>query len=148
MPPNSQIPDTDNLARHCTKSRDFVDPDVMTELTPGTFAPTEDDPDVSVNWIEYYEGTFDDRIDAVCKDMSSERDVRASHKLALLQVAELREIGEGCDVGLSAYHDPYPKNDSHAVIRGVPLEAMILHQELADAASQHLVSVVPYKKQT
>lgn len=83
MTQDSQIPDSDHVARQCTKTKDFAD-DEMTELKPGTFSPREDDPDVSVNWIEYYEGTMDDRIDAVCKDMSSERDVRASHKLALL----------------------------------------------------------------
>ena len=146
MPANNQIPETDHIARHCTKQRDFVD-ETMTELQPGTYSPTPGDPEISGNWLEYYAGAFDVRIDAVCRDMSTELDVRRNHKLALLRVAELLEIGAEFSVDLDVVHDPYPRNDSHAVIRGVPLDATLLHQELADAASQYLVPAVPYQNQ-
>ena len=147
MPANDPVPNVDHIARHCTKQRDFVNEQV-TELKPGTFATTDEDPEISVNWLEYYGDTLAVRRDAVCRDMSAERDVRAAHKLALLKVSEVLEIGAGCGFSLDVVHDPYPKNDSHSVIRSVPPDATILHQELADAASQNLESAVPYKKQT
>ena len=71
MPPNS-IAGEHDVARHCTK-KDFVD-DAMTELEASSFAPESDDPDISVNWLDYYSGDLAHRIDCVCKDMSAERE--------------------------------------------------------------------------
>lgn len=118
----------------------------MTELDARAFTPVADDPNISVNWLEFYEGNFDDRIDALCRDMSAERDVRRNHRLAILEIAEIRIIGAYREKNLDVVHDPWPDNDSHSLILGIPLDDAILHQELADVGSLRLAQVRPYKK--
>ena len=118
----------------------------MTELDARAFTPVADDPNISVNWLEFYEGNFDDRIDAVCKDMSAERDVRRNHMLAILEVTEIRNIGADREQNIDVTPDPRPDNDSHSLILGIPLDDAILHQELADVGSLRLAQVRPYKK--
>ena len=144
--PDESIPGGDHVVRHCTR-QDLVD-DEMTELFSRAFEPIDDDPDISVNWFEFYDGDFATRRNAVCKDMSSERDVRRNHKLAFLEVNEVREIGSECGHNVDVVPDPVPENDSHALILGVPLNEKIVYQELSDAASQSLAAVVPYEKRT
>ena len=143
MPDQSILP-SHHVARHCSK-KDFFD-DTMTEVLASTFSPDVDDPGISVNWLEFYNGGFNYRIDAVCRDMSAERDVRSTHQLAILGVQKIRDIGADRAHNLGVSHDPWPENDSHALILGVPLDDTIVHQELADAASTHLVKAVPHNK--
>ena len=141
------ISDDHQVARHCTR-KDFTD-DGMTELESRTFEPTETNPEISVNWLEFYQDQFDelgDRINAICQDMSAERAVRANHKLALLRVGEIKKNGYACDCELDVAPDGYEGNESHAVISGIPVDNMIVHKELADAASMNLVDAIPHKK--
>lgn len=144
--PDESIPGGDHVARHCTRT-DFVD-EKMTQLFRHAFEPIGDDPDISVNWLEFYNADFDTRIDAVCRDMSSEREVRRNHKLALLEVNDVREIGTERGHNVDVVPDAVPGNDSHALIIGVPLNETIVYQELADAASLNLVGAIAYKKKS
>ena len=141
------IPDSDHVARLCTKIRDFMDPGEMTELKADTFAP-DDDGTISVNWLEYHDGDFATRKKRICYDLAARNDVRAAHKLAVCAITRIKAIGNELSCELWAEHDPEPDNDSHSSILGVPLDAYIVHQVLADAASEWLENAVRYKKRS
>ncbi len=136
-----EIEDDHTLAKHCTL-RVFADPETRTELTPSAFEPTEDNPEISVNWLEFHAGDIDDRLHLVREDLARNRSVKPIHRLALIGVRELKAIGKHRDCELGAVHDPRPNNPSHSLIVGISLHDRILHQELADAASRRIVDAI------
>lgn len=138
--PSRKVPDDHHTARHCT-AKDFVT-DEMAELNRDAYKPTNDNPDISVSWLEYHDGDFEARLKAICKDLLGvRRRVRRNHKLAVLQVDWAKKIGKKYGHMLSVRHNPDGPNESHALIIGIPLLEVRLHQELADAASENIHSV-------
>ncbi len=139
MPPR-KIQDHHHVAKHCS-AKDFAD-DEMTELNEDVLAPTMENPDVSVNWLEYHRGKRETQIAAVCRDIASERIVKPRHKLAILGVEQTKSIGDKFGETLDVVHQSSGRNASHSVISGLPIDARALHKLLADAASEEIVPVV------
>ena len=98
----------------------------MTELQAGAFAPSPGDPDISVAWLEFHGGSFQKQVDTVCRDMSHQREVRKKHKLALLEVGEIKSIGADRGYSLDVAHDPWNGYECHALINGIPLRERII----------------------
>jgi len=138
---NKRIKDEHTLARHCASGL-FADPIERTELDSKAFAPTDSNPSISVNWLEFYDGDHASQLKFVRTDIANGRTVRRTHKLALLNVGEVKALGMSSDQDLSVAHDPLPDNQSHSLICGIPIRDKILHQRLADAASKYLVEAV------
>ena len=134
--PRSEPSNDERLARHCT-AKNFRDTD-RTVLTGETFKPFESDEYLSINWLEYHAGTDDERLLAVCKDLSTMRRLKPNDRLAIIHVRRVKEIGAEFKDQLRVTHEPINKNVSHAGIWGIPLNARLLHQELAAEASQDI----------
>lgn len=136
--PNQELSLEHDVARHCTQ-KDFSD-DNSEWLTGLVFEPTEKNPVISVNWVDFYDGSFEKKLEKLRQELKQIRVVRRTHQLAILNVGKAKEIGERRESDLRIAHSPIPGSPSHAEISGIPLRAKILQQELADVASQRLVS--------
>lgn len=141
---NRELDEEHHVARHCSK-KDFVD-DEMTELNGDVYLPDNDELGVSVNWMECYEGSQKKQVDAVCKDMAAERDVRKSHKLVVLQVGRAKSIGHDHLRDLVVVFVSRPDNESHSEIRNIQVEDYSLSQRLSLEASLKLVNAVSYER--
>ena len=137
------LPDDHHFAPHCSgkRGRDFGQEADNRRSPPwlkGTvFEPDPQDGIVSVLWIEYHDGTWEQQLDGVRRELrDSKRNVAKTHQLAALQVKTAKEIGARYNRSLSARHEPDNEQRlwSHAALRGIALEDRILQQRLADQA--------------
>jgi len=80
--------------------------------------------------------------------MANDREVKASHKIAILGVNHICEIGANLNRDLNVIHDLVEDNESHSLIQGIPLNESKLWQDLADAASKWLEDAVPFPRRS
>ncbi|WP_441231447.1 hypothetical protein AB7828_24890 [Tardiphaga sp. 215_C5_N2_1] len=120
-----RIPKTDNLALHCQPtSMEIDETGVVTGVSVEAFRV--DDDGISTNWLEFDGGN----LEAVCGLFKSLRTVRKSHRVGLIAVNDVEEVGVAHNKDVHAIHDPIdtePLNPGHALIVGVgPLDQRIL----------------------
>jgi hypothetical protein len=113
-----RVPSDCSLALHCQPSV-FLERDRLGNLTGvNVDALRVDDDGISTNWIEYDGGNFE----SACLILADLRTVRSSHRVGVMSVKAIEEIGEQSDVALHAAHDPITlpePNPAHALIIGV-----------------------------
>lgn len=113
-----RLPGESNLALHCQPNA-FLERDSAgnpTGVSVDAFRVDEDG--ISTNWIEYQGGDFL----SVCEILSGLRTVRKTHRVGIMRVSAIEEVGNDTNVPLRAEHDPVdtPKaNPGHALIVGV-----------------------------
>jgi len=119
-----EVPDSDNVTRLCSKTQ--LNEDGWPEAT--AFLLKTNEPYLSVNWLEHVR--LEDReqqIAEVRRVLNRKRDVRASARLALLNVGQARAAvlsGTPNRVAIEVRHEPEdgPLEDpSHAGIYNLPI---------------------------
>lgn len=75
-----------------------------------------DDNGVSVNWLEYFQGSRESQIDRIRSDVSKQLDIRENGRFAVLQIRSIESVFKSMYV----QHEPSENNPSHAEIRGWP----------------------------
>jgi hypothetical protein len=118
------IPRTDHVALHCQPSDFEVDPSgSLGGLKIDAFRVDEDG--ISVNWVQYISGTFEECIDRVTRLLASLRTVRRTHRCAIINVGEIHMVGENHEKSIQVVHDPLegPRpNPAHSLICGEATE--------------------------
>jgi hypothetical protein len=113
-----RIPSDCSLALHCQPNA-FLERDQSGNPTGiNVDAFRVDNDGISTNWIEYNNGDFK----AVCQILSSLRTVRKSHRVGVMSVQAIEDVGTQSSVDMQALHAPVeePKpNPGHALIVGV-----------------------------
>jgi hypothetical protein len=126
-----QIPPGDDVARHC-RSSDYVEENGQARVLGDAF---EFDPGgVSVTWVDYFQGSREERLAAVSSIIRSTRTVRASHRLAVISVTTIIECGRAFGADVSVEHDPIfgpPPNPAHCLVNGIATDATALRELLA-----------------
>jgi hypothetical protein len=125
------IPKGDSVARHC-RFTDYFEENGEVRVTGDAFK--YDPGGVSVTWVEYFSGSPKEQIFAVTKIIRSTRDVKQSHRLALIGVGTILECGHMHGLNLTVEHDPIadPRpNLAHCLIKGIAADATTLRELLA-----------------
>ena len=111
-----QILDSHHVARYCKPSA--ISPNGMPAAK--AFLPRETESYLSVNWLEYF-GALD-HADAVAHVRAALREkgytVRATGRLAVLNVGEAKDAARRTNTTLRVEHQPAPDDPSHAGITG------------------------------
>lgn len=101
---------------------------------------------MSGSWVERVGGDFEVQLDRVRRELAnSTRTVKSTHKLAVIQVQNIVDLGSRYRRDLLVVHTPDPVADlpSHSEIRGILPEDRILQQKLADASAIVPASLTP-----
>ena len=101
---------------------------------------------MSGSWVERVGGDFEVQLDRVRRELAnSTRTVKSTHKLAVIQVQNIVDLGSRYRRDLHVVHTPDPVAGlpSHSEIRGIPPEDRILQQKLADASAIVPASLTP-----
>lgn len=129
------IDDVENhFVRHCSGGQKNSD----NQLTPEAFSMREDETYVSVGYLEFFSGTFQECLRDVKDDMCRAREVRPSHLLAVFNIGDIKAIADAFVVSDYALKF-HPKENycSHAGLYGVGFskeaEQYELHHRLAMA---------------
>ena len=125
------LPPDDTFAIHCTLSKM---PNGVAQ--PPLFQPREDDDYLSGAWLESTELRDQlDQVREVCRQLkeSKSREVKASHKFALLNVGNAQEsVKSRCNHELDFIHHPLPIYTSHSGIYGIEQDAHNISVELSE----------------
>lgn len=129
------IPSDDHLAIHCQPSH-FLETDAAGEAVSVSSAIFRvDDDGISTNWIEFAGTDFDGQFAGACLLLTSNRTVRAKHRVGVLVVSDILETGTTAGTTLSAIHDPLEPpiacNPGHALIVGVAADDEELLHDLS-----------------
>ena len=99
--------------------------------------PAHLQPNISGLWVERIADTWERQMERVKDEFrNSERTIKKSYQMAILQVRDIRELGKRFSRDLHVLHTPDHENNlpSHAEIRGIAPEDEILQQHLSDRA--------------
>jgi hypothetical protein len=104
---------------------------------PHAFECEADDDGISVTWMEYFAGSPLEQLVAARAAMSRGRTLRASNRLAKLNVGEILAAGNSVKKPLSVVHDPIEQplekeNLGHSLILGVAYDDDDLRNRLAN----------------
>jgi hypothetical protein len=117
-----EIPRTDHVALHCPPSRLDVGPDGQPNGL-GVEAFRVDDSGISVNWVEYEPGPFEECFEKTCCLLAATRGIGPSHRCAIFKVDEIIQTAEASRRAVAAVHDPVDPpdpnpNPAHSLIKG------------------------------
>lgn len=135
MQSGEELPEQDHFAIQCSRNR-FSDGEEPFWLMGKAFEPSEFDPSISGFWVERVDSEYEDQLKRVRQELAnSDRIVRSTHKLAVIQVQTTIDLGSKYDRELHVIFDPVSDLPSHSEIQGITPENLRLHQKLADACN-------------
>jgi hypothetical protein len=136
------IPRTDHVAIHCQPTDFEVSPSGQRgDLKPDAFRVDEDG--ISSNWLEFYNGSFAERLEEAAKMLARMRCVRRTHRCGVMNVGHIEDTGVATEKTVTVIHDPIDKpraNPGHALIKGAMPDDSGLLQALTLVVSFHVFS--------
>jgi len=142
---NNRIGKADDIARHLGRAHLETDPE--TGKVIGVFNTAFDlkvpkkEKEASVNHLQYFTGETLDQLKSIKADMvNAGYTVGNQSAYAVVKVETVEGCGKDSGVSLAVYKRPLDKNQSHAGLRGLPLDNSNaeLRERLAQAASRQV----------
>lgn len=103
------------------------------------FALRPDENELSVNWLEYFDGTRDQKINELVKSVRVTKNVGAKSAFALGNVGKIKRTCAESGAQVRIVYDGNENNKSHSVIRRLPKDDDDLLDALAADAFTDLV---------
>jgi hypothetical protein len=141
----SRIGKADDIARHLGRAHLETDPE--TGKVIGVFNTAFDlkvakkEREASVNHLQYFAGDMLDQLKSIKADMvNTGYTVGNQSAYAVVKVGTVETCGKDSGVSLAVYRRPLERNESHAGLRGLPLDNsnIELRERLAQAASRQV----------
>ena len=140
------LDDEDHVVRHVPYQRLARNSDdtAVGILAAALEVRPQDNHQLSVNWIEFYNGTHKDRIAATVRAFRASRAVEGSKVgqksgFAVAKVGKVKQIGTDSDRRLRVVFSPSKGNPSHSLIHPLHAEDTTLLETLANEAFTELV---------
>lgn len=140
------LDDEDHVVRHVPFQRLAKDGDdaVFGILAAALEVRPQDNHQLSVNWLEFYDGPHKVRIAATVRAFRASRAVEGStvgrkSGFAVAKVGRIKQIGNDSDRRLRIVFSPSKGNQSHSLILPLYAEETVLLEALANEAFTELV---------
>ena len=98
-----------------------------------------DEDALSVNWLEYFEGDREARIQASVRTFRSTLRVGTKSAFGVGNVAKIKEVCRARSARVRIVYEPREDNQSHSAIRRLPRDDAILLDALAADAFAELI---------
>ncbi len=136
--PTKYLPKTDHVIRIVKPSLVMRDDETKQVIGcfPQAFRLRDDERDLSVNWLEYFSGTKEERIRQV-RD-HAEVDVRPNTGFACLKVGTIHQTCDSLNLKVRIIHEPTDGNPAHSAIHRYPRDHDELFSILANIAGLDL----------
>lgn len=142
----TRIAATDDIARHLGRGHLETDPDTGEVIgvlnTAFDLKVAKSEKEASVNHLQYFAGDKLDQLKSIKADMvNAGYKVGAQSAYAVVPVEAVEGCGKASGLSLAVYRRPLEKNQSHAGVRGLPLDNSNaeLRERLAREASKQVV---------
>lgn len=140
------LDDDDRVVRHIPFQRLAMDSDgvVFGILAAALEVRPQDNHQLSVNWLEFYDGTHKERIAETVRAFRTSRATEGStvgrkSGFAVAKVGRVKQIGNDNDRRLRIVFSPSKGNPSHSLIQPLHAEESTLLETLANEAFTELV---------
>jgi hypothetical protein len=129
---HTNLPDEDHVMRYVPwgKLRKDEDDNVLGFLGEA-FRRRPDEEALSVNWLEYFEGEREAKIEASAKTFRTTLKVGPKSAFGIGNVARIKEVCRARGASVRIVYEPQDKNKSHSGIRRLPRDDDILLDTLA-----------------
>jgi hypothetical protein len=142
----TNLPNEDHVMRYVPwgKLRRDEDDNVLGFLGEA-FKLRPDEEYLSVNWLEYFDGDREKKIQASVRTFRSTLTVGTKSAFGIGNVAKLKEVCRARDATVRIVYEPTDNNQSHSAIRRIPRDDAILLDALAADAFLELIhnSAIP-----
>lgn len=143
----SNLPNDDHVMRYVpwSKLRRDEDDNVLGFLSEA-FKLREGEESLSLNWLEYFSGTRDDRVRQSVEMFRRARQVGVKSAYGVANVKRIKEVCAASGARVRVVYEPEeakdgkPPNPAHSEIRYLPPDDMSLLEALASQAFAELVS--------
>lgn len=134
------IPDLNHVIRHVPWSKLLKDEnDTVLGILPQAFALRDGEDGLSVNWVEHYQGNFDEQIVKTVQDIRSAVKVGPKSAFGVSTVLAVKEVYKNTTKSIKVVYWPNLKNPSHTLIRHLPAEDIALLDALSKEAFSRLI---------
>ena len=136
----TNLPDDDHVMRYVPwgKLRRDEDDNIVGFLGEA-FKLRPDEDALSVNWLEYFEGDREARIQASVRTFRSTLRVGTKSAFGVGNVAKIKEVCRARSARVRIVYEPREDNQSHSAIRRLPRDDAILLDALAADAFAELM---------
>ena len=136
----TNLPDDDHVMRYVPwgKLRRDEDDNIVGFLGEA-FKLRPDEDALSVNWLEYFEGDREARIQASVRTFRSTHRVGTKSAFGVGNVAKIKEVCRARSARVRIVYEPREDNQSHSAIRRLPRDDAILLDALAADAFAELI---------
>lgn len=129
------LPDTDHVMRYVSWNRLQKDgDDNIIGVLPHAFRLRENEDGLSVNWVEHYVGSHEERISQVVHELRATMDVRPKSAFGLSMVKAIKQTCRNTPRAIKVVYSPTTNIPSHALVRHIPDEDMNLLDALSKEA--------------
>ena len=135
------LPDPDHVMRHIhwNKLQKDENNNVL-GILPQAFALRDCDKGaLSVNWVEYYDGTHDEKIHKTVQDIRKAVKVGPKSAFSVSTVQAIKETCKNTSRLIKVVYWPNSNNHSHALIQHLPKNDMALLDGLSKEAFSTLI---------
>lgn len=134
------IPDSDYVLRHVPWSKLQKDEsNNVLGILPQALALREGEDGLSVNWVEHYEGGFDEKIVKAIQDIRIAVKVGPKAAFGISTVIAIKDASRNTTKPIKVVYWPNPTNLSHTLIRHLPAEDIALLDALSKEAFSKLI---------
>jgi hypothetical protein len=136
----TNLPNEDHVMRYVPwgKLRRDEDDNVLGFLGEA-FKLKPDEDSLSVNWLEYFEGEREAKIQASVKTFRSTLKVGTKSAFGVGNVAKIKEVCRARGATVRIVYEPIDENQSHSGIRRLPRDDTMLLDSLAADAFVELI---------
>jgi hypothetical protein len=140
------LPDADHVVRHVNSQLVERDGDVILGILPQAFMLRKREEYLSASWLEFYDGSRDEKIKQVIAGVSKARQVKASHAFALGIVEEVKAACASFEMKIRILHEPSKDNPNpaYAAVRRYQSDDMQLLELLASEVWSDVVDAKKY----
>lgn len=137
----SNLPNDDHVMRYAPWSKLRRDEnDNVVGFLSEAFRLREGEKSLSLNWLEYFSGTRDEKIRQSVEMFRRLRQVGTKAAYGVANVQRIKEVcAAGGASGVRVVYEPEEQNPAHSGIRHLPRDEMSLLEALASEAFAELV---------
>lgn len=134
------VPDLDHVMRHVPWSKLHKDENnKVLGVLPQAFALRDGEEGLSVNWVEHYEGSLDEKIVRTVQDIRAAVKVGPKSAFGVSTVIAVKETCRNTTKSIKVVYWPNSRNPSHTLIRHLPAEDLALLDALSKDAFSELI---------
>lgn len=137
------IPDEHEIVRHVPYQKIIFDEqENIVGIFPQAYALRKNEAQLSVDWLDYYEGTKDEKLKAVLQGMQASKNIGKKSALTLGNVLTIKTVAQqASSLSLRISYAPSKTNKAHSLVHNINSDELQLLEALANEGFAYIRQV-------